>query len=569
MIGTPEQAIPAFAAPQGNARNSAQQPAIATSAMNAMPASDSLQNSSPAASPAPTAASRKRPVASDFDQDIYGETTPSVKRAVFGQSRSNSESERLVIEVSDGEDNDMDLDEIADSAMPQSPLQTNPLANMGPLRDFPPRPTFSKQGSSPGTPPISTPGSAAEYAKKMADIEEIKRKIAEKEAAKQNLKSSKLGKDVSSPASGFSTPITQTVPATLSLVPANGIQSVIASSGKSNVGSDATALARKQEKEKWRRRIQELEQEGLRRSNASAEPSTTSALAELPQPNAEKSSAQTEDAIEEQTAVSTPTFPDDGPPDALGDGQNGASHGPSHLPPGADSRIGSQATTVSGAGSADAALQSERIDHQMPSINAATNGNAPTAHALLAPPAEADLGMPTPTEEEDNEDGESDDVEMDESSSDSEDGEVDDDSTYDVAAHPVPNPSLNVSNQHVTDLDGTDRTDTTSVSSDESEDYEPGLTSSQDPHAFALADESEGVVASETASSSTSHPLPVGASAANAETGPGPRSHSSSPNGSAPAVDDELAPELQPPAQEQTTTVRQVREDDLDWSDIY
>ena len=142
---------------------------------------------------------RKRPVAADFDTST---STMSYKRP-FGQTRNES----LVIDVSeeelDSEDEDededvaMDLDSQADQASPDqvarkmSDQKTAALQNLPPLTNFPPRRAFtSPAGSSAAsTPPVPGVSKAAlgnpqVLQQKVTEIELLKKKIAEAEAAK-------------------------------------------------------------------------------------------------------------------------------------------------------------------------------------------------------------------------------------------------------------------------------------------------------------------------------------------------------------------------------------------------
>lgn len=129
---------------------------------------------------------RKRAVASDLND---ASTIPAVMKRPFGQSRHGSEDEALVIQVSDDEDEDEDgVDEQGDQRMdawssPAMPSGIRPptksLRDVGPLRDFPIKPSFQTQASTPGTPGGVT------YEQKLREIGEIKRQIAERERNKK------------------------------------------------------------------------------------------------------------------------------------------------------------------------------------------------------------------------------------------------------------------------------------------------------------------------------------------------------------------------------------------------
>jgi hypothetical protein len=215
-------------------------------------------------------------VASDFD-DISTQTP--VSKRPFGQSRNASEDESVIIEVSDDEDaeaDDMDVDTAAD-AVPTNVVQTKSFRDVGPLRDFPPRPNFQKQMSVPSTPGGSTPGGVT-YEQRMKEIEEMKRKIAEREAKKKvNGKAAVMTTNdtaisasspttTPAPIDEDATPTIGSVPiatdtlATLATQPPieEMARSRTASSGRP---SSATALARQQEKERLRQRLLELERD--------------------------------------------------------------------------------------------------------------------------------------------------------------------------------------------------------------------------------------------------------------------------------------------------------------------
>jgi hypothetical protein len=145
---------------------------------------------------APTSsAQRKRPVAADFNQ-----TAASVApyKRPFGQS---SNEQPLVIDVSDeeaeSEDEDvaMDLESQADQDSPvqaaskMSDQRSTAIQSLPPLTNLPTRRGFSSPSSSAAnTPPISHSASRASLGRpevlqrKESEIEELKRRIAEREA---------------------------------------------------------------------------------------------------------------------------------------------------------------------------------------------------------------------------------------------------------------------------------------------------------------------------------------------------------------------------------------------------
>lgn len=259
----------------------AQQPAVAPSQASSQthPASDipkvdqSFQSKpvtanpqkfidTPSASPAPLTVPRKRPVASDFDP-------PSIEAASkrpFGQSRGNSEDESFIIEASDDEyeddeEVDMEVDEQPSSSA-QSAYKTKPFRDVPALRNFPPRSKVLQQGSAPSTPSAggNTPGGGGVTLEQMnRDIEAYKRKIAEREkVAKANGTHSSAVKgaetvDVTTSAVGMlgstSTPLNQ-----------NAAQH---RSGSGDALKSTASMSQRDEKERLKQRLIELERNEL------------------------------------------------------------------------------------------------------------------------------------------------------------------------------------------------------------------------------------------------------------------------------------------------------------------
>jgi hypothetical protein len=137
---------------------------------------------------------RKRPVAADFDTST---PTPPHKR-LFGQSRNDS----LVIDVSEeepeSEDEEiaMDLESQADHDSPlpsvgrKSDQRAAALQNLPPLTNFPARKAFLSPVSSAATTPVTNTGTKVPLGhpqvllQKESEIEQLKKRIAEAEAAK-------------------------------------------------------------------------------------------------------------------------------------------------------------------------------------------------------------------------------------------------------------------------------------------------------------------------------------------------------------------------------------------------
>ncbi|KAK7537081.1 uncharacterized protein J3D65DRAFT_696181 [Phyllosticta citribraziliensis] len=171
---------------------------------------------------------RKRPVAADFD-DVKP-ATPSAFKRPFGQSRYETGTEMMIIEVSDDEGSVEDVNEADDqlqqpfraSTQPQ-PYQSKQTATSGqypPTTIDIPRPGMGHQNSAQVTPPASqTPGSAAHadsLRRKEEEIALLKRKLVERQ---RNLKSkgqpSRTGTPVNSgPVTQVSTPVQADSPGT-------------------------------------------------------------------------------------------------------------------------------------------------------------------------------------------------------------------------------------------------------------------------------------------------------------------------------------------------------------------
>ena len=138
---------------------------------------------------------RKRPVAMDFVD--YPSMVGTLKRP-FGQGRKDSS---LVIDVSDGSDEEMDIDMDEDSPIePTSNIQrADSSARPGPsIRDFPPLTDMSQRQYSSPAPSIKTPPTGpsngkkrqTELDRKEREIQEMRRKIAEAEAKRLAKKAS-------------------------------------------------------------------------------------------------------------------------------------------------------------------------------------------------------------------------------------------------------------------------------------------------------------------------------------------------------------------------------------------
>lgn len=131
---------------------------------------------------APTTTSRKRPVASDFEDS----SKASASKRPFGQSRNGSENESMIIEVSDDEDEDDEMDISPTVEVPESgsKIQTKSFRDGPPLHNLPPKPNFQMQSSAPSTPGNTTPGKVY-LEQHLQEMENLKRRIAERESKKK------------------------------------------------------------------------------------------------------------------------------------------------------------------------------------------------------------------------------------------------------------------------------------------------------------------------------------------------------------------------------------------------
>ena len=191
----PDHVISSHSPAQAQALNFQQQaPVIPGLFLTSTASSPAPATSANSAMNAPTSSTqRKRPVAADFDQ-----TPASVApyKRPFGHSRNE---QPLVIDVSDEESEDedvaMDLESQADQDSPvqaaskMSDQRSTAIQSLPPLTNLPRRRGFSSPSSSAAnTPPISQSASRASLGRpevlqrKESEIEELKRRIAEREA---------------------------------------------------------------------------------------------------------------------------------------------------------------------------------------------------------------------------------------------------------------------------------------------------------------------------------------------------------------------------------------------------
>ena len=132
---------------------------------------------------------RKRPVASDFN-DFAARKSPA--KRLFGQSRSTSGDESIVIENSEDEDEDEEMASTEAPLLDHTKPATKSFRDFAPLRDFRMGSETRQQTSYPGTPGVATPNSL-DYQRMVQDIEEMNRKIAALEKRKLVAKSGSSG----------------------------------------------------------------------------------------------------------------------------------------------------------------------------------------------------------------------------------------------------------------------------------------------------------------------------------------------------------------------------------------
>ena len=208
-------------------------PTVTLPQSNILPTSTQKYGVSPSASPASFVVPRKRPVAADFND---ASSKPSQPKRPFGQSRGASEDDSVIIEVSDDEDEDEVMSGIETAIT--AGQQTTSFRDVGPLRDFPPKPSFQVQASGQSTPGGNTPGGMT-YEQRVKEIEAMKRKIAQAEKRKQANGKPGAGK-INEAAVTLGTP-----------------------GAPEDQLSLATPLSKKQEREMLKRRLMKLEREKL------------------------------------------------------------------------------------------------------------------------------------------------------------------------------------------------------------------------------------------------------------------------------------------------------------------
>jgi hypothetical protein len=112
-----------------------------------------------------------------------GQATP---KHPFNQNRYDSNDDSVIIHVSDEEESELDDMEEDDEAAP--PAASKPvITKPGPLRNFPAAGVASASTSAPATPGATTPGGSA-YQRKLQEIEEMHRRIAQMQTQPRKVK---------------------------------------------------------------------------------------------------------------------------------------------------------------------------------------------------------------------------------------------------------------------------------------------------------------------------------------------------------------------------------------------
>lgn len=219
------------------------------------------------ASPAPLSVPRKRAVASDFD-DVAVQALPA--KRPYGQSRPESKDESFVIEISDDQESDGEVDEMEGNDATKLLMPAKSFRDIEPLRDFAAKSNLTTPASTPRTPDGA-------YQQKMKEIEEFKRKIAEREmrqkasgkvtpfTPEETLTSAPSTNPTSGnaePEAGETEESSATAPAVPKTTSAN--QTMTAATSFPVKGGPSITIDRERLKEKLRQRMLELEQDRIR-----------------------------------------------------------------------------------------------------------------------------------------------------------------------------------------------------------------------------------------------------------------------------------------------------------------
>jgi hypothetical protein len=180
-----------------------------------------------------------------------GQATP---KHPFNQSRYDSNDDSVIIHVSDEEDSEIeDLEEdqeVAPAPAPNAPAPKSavPVTKPGPLRNFP-APSISANASAPSTPGATTPGGSA-YERKMQEINEMHRRIAEMQKQPRKTKAK---------------PLSPTIPSTTSVAPTssatNALPGLTSVTNNASVGTDIATQPVEQQQQQMEAKLAQLEEE--------------------------------------------------------------------------------------------------------------------------------------------------------------------------------------------------------------------------------------------------------------------------------------------------------------------
>ena len=175
-----------------------------------------------------------------------GQATP---KHPFNQSRYDSNDESVIIHVSDEEDSEIDDVEEDEEVIPAPTLANAvPATKPGPLRNFP-APSMRASASAPTTPGATTPGGSA-YERKLQEINEMHRRIAEMQ--KQTRKTKAKPPPPTTPAS---TSVASTSGAT------NALPGLASVANNADVDNDIASHPVEQQQQQMEAKLAQLEEE--------------------------------------------------------------------------------------------------------------------------------------------------------------------------------------------------------------------------------------------------------------------------------------------------------------------
>lgn len=220
-------------------------------------------------------ASEPKPVPSALQS---GRTTP---RHPFNQSRYDSNDDSVIIHVSDEEESELDddMDESEDISLAPAANPPTPATKPGPLRNFPVQGT-SAAASPLATPGATTPGGTA-YQRKLQEIEEMNRRIAEMQ--KQAKKPKATTKLPFSPADTAPAPSADAILAAAALpgLTGNTVDAPVANGATTQPAGPESTESSQQMEVKLAQLKEEAEMISEKRTT---DPSTTSQSIPSPQP---------------------------------------------------------------------------------------------------------------------------------------------------------------------------------------------------------------------------------------------------------------------------------------------